>query len=183
MPNLRAELTALLGEADALDESKKPAKGAKKPAAKAKKHKVGALGEPDSKNAKRKALIKKLKKQGNVRDPEALATWIGLRKAGATGGAWAHDRPSLSVEERELLAQMIEEDEANPSAERKTIHGQLALIAKTLGYDLATDTGAQAFMAAVKAAVTTQKPQLVRTFDRLTVSRERKSVATIKKGI
>ncbi len=36
----------------------------------------------DSKNPKRRALIKKLKKNPNVRDPEALATWLLYRKMG-----------------------------------------------------------------------------------------------------
>lgn len=47
-----------------------------------KKLKKKGLGASDSGNAKRKALIKKLKKLPGVRDPEALASWIGRRVGG-----------------------------------------------------------------------------------------------------
>ena len=50
-------------------------------AKKKKKHPI-LSGTPDKHNRKRKALIAKLKKMPGVRDPEALATWIGLRKGG-----------------------------------------------------------------------------------------------------
>ncbi len=47
-----------------------------------KKPKKKGLGASDAGNAKRKALIKKLKKLPGVRDPEALASWIGRRVGG-----------------------------------------------------------------------------------------------------
>lgn len=66
LTNLIAEGYALLG----LTEAKK------------KKPKRQALGASDTTNPKRKALIKKLKKLPHVRDPEALASWIGRKIAG-----------------------------------------------------------------------------------------------------
>lgn len=58
-----------------LDEGKKTKKPKKTP-------KKKGLGASDAGNAKRKALIKKLKKLPGVRDPEALASWIGRRIGG-----------------------------------------------------------------------------------------------------
>jgi len=69
LTNLIAEGYALLG----LTEAKKKAK---------KKAKRQVLGASDTTNPKRKALIKKLKKMPHVRDPEALASWIGRRVGG-----------------------------------------------------------------------------------------------------
>lgn len=58
--------------------------------------KKGKPGAPDKGNPKRKALIKKLKKNKSVRDPEALATWLGLRVASMHGGLKAAKRKKKS---------------------------------------------------------------------------------------
>lgn len=81
------------------------------------------------------------------------------------------------------LASLVEEDVASESDEKKTVHSQLAFIAKTLGYDLTDAQSGEAFFAAVKAAVTTQKPQLMRAYGRMSASREKKNLAQLKRGI
>jgi hypothetical protein len=69
----------------------------------------------DSDNkAKFDQLVKKLKKQKGVKDPEALAAWIGLRVAGTrshggqseSAATEATEKVSLSTDLRDLLSQM-----------------------------------------------------------------------------
>lgn len=78
-----------------------------------------------------------------------------------------------------------EEDNAaeSESEHRKSIHIQLALMAKGLGYDLSDTEDLNRFASDVKLAVTTQKQMLARFAEKTVGAKAKKAVTQLRKSI